>query len=1581
MACIYNYKGHVFNSELEFDNFLIEKQKLEPKYGDMVFSMSSAQLHIHDILQGASKDSEKLRQKYKEFQKSKKTLYNEDGEEGIEAPPYIGVNRYLASLKINGNQLFPEFRDEEYWSRRFDDWKLGNFNDNEIETFGLDKNNLPKIFKKDDQERLMNQMKSKWEAQAKTGTAIHNIMQLMFTRKDDNSYNFDMTDDELIQYCKGNVEAENKKYLNDQVYVDAIRHGRKLLEQLHTKYGEDLTFYPEFTVSQDSCLSSNPATLLGIIDLIVVDNKGRAHILDYKTSIHPYVKFSGPKTIAYKYQMAVYRRMLEKYGISSYGSDLMVSPIQIKNFRVDNDRYLYDGLEDSVVVDTLNIAGDTKMWENIEEFMPEPFKVNVSTTDMLKEVNKHMSRWFPYYKSDREITKEYVAKRLTRLKLLTPNENGVYTFKKANSKEVITAKSESEFVDKVTKYMQQEPAHRVRYTSEIKNQIKVAMKEGIDSAKFPTPWQIPKDGDAEWLKDMITPYCDGQWEIIDNEALESQGLLMLQTKPIPNQDSLPPRVDIIRVSTSPLTANYREFAYEKNDPMRSRKGLTGFKETDLQAQSKPNQMMAEAVNGNIEMIESLLMLNQCNNMGNKIIGKIQVVNPNSATGITMSNEQLLYCWNQLNSLSDDPVAVDKFNNGEIKLASKFAIVKESVDHLLAAAEEHDWKDEYAKFYNFKSSKSVVDAAITDTKEQQLKALQKLLRDLENDTRLSSTLKKTYNNQSDLSRKEVALYNEIITAIAQLQGVDFKQQLQDHDKYLETISVMSQGVSGSQIDNPGNQSSETLNLVTKMTTQAYQNVRDEMQKEKNKVQRLIENLKKEKGFSTLAEYTIGNQVDLYKNMIEIAPNGDLLFKNPDTLSGAEKEFLEYTLEKINKNRFPNENLDHMRQNNDVRYYQVPLAVGSGDSQVSVNGLTKLFKDKFHYLMHPKEAYRRSQERLEGIFDSLYKQDEEARFHSSEILYRMTNMFDTSQDPEKRIDLINQKGEGYFEHNLETLLMKHMYAYSVQQNMDAVFPMIKAAMIHINMQGAMQNVSFSSDAGYIENYIKNKIKNESIVDPKYRGAYQVVNNIKNAASKLTLAFSPVQALYQPLQGLWNELSLIIRKPDGTNAFTFKHFKEANKVVYSDLFHFGDKPTLCSALNELFGMNDMDMNTYAQRITSAKKGIWSADRLAMCFSSRPDYYNRMAIFLSQMMGDGCYNAVSIDEDGKLIYDWTKDERYSAFANNDKSDMAKYNKAKAAYYAAAQQFIKEGTTNPDGTPFELNMNDPKPLPRVYTNLQAESHKSLADDIYGYYSHEKKSMIQSTFLGALWLQFKTFWSGKKNQYAGSPGIKVRGNWEQLEVDGKPQFYQVDGDGNVLYDQPPTDKDTGVPFVQWKGRWQEGIAVTIGTLVNSARANGIKQGWEQVWNNDDSNLRTVYRSNIKQLGYDLMMWFLMGNIVAGLLVDWLDDKKKENKKNRDFATGCALAAANVAIMSVKSSFLDYNIVDSLGSPVGQWTPFAFSWTTRQWKNWGKVITGDEDLWDAVVKTSSAAKFVKPALDSIKPDIFRTKQEGGTFGVE
>ena len=80
-------------------------------------------------------------------------------------------------------------------------------------------------------------------------------------------------------------------------------------------------------------------------------------------------------------------------------------------------------------------------------------------------------------------------------------------------------------------------------------------------------------------------------------------------------------------------------------------------------------------------------------------------------------------------------------------------------------------------------------------------------------------------------------------------------------------------------------------------------------------------------------------------------------------------------------------------------------------------------------------------------------------------------------------------------------------------------------------------------------------------------------------------------------------------------------------------------------------------------------------MKFATRPDYYNRLTIFGAQMRGDGCWNAHSLNEDGLLQYDWTKDERFDLFAkykNNPRglsgAQLEKYNQQKGLYVTMAK-------------------------------------------------------------------------------------------------------------------------------------------------------------------------------------------------------------------------------------------------------------------------------------------------------------------------
>jgi hypothetical protein len=85
------------------------------------------------------------------------------------------------------------------------------------------------------------------------------------------------------------------------------------------------------------------------------------------------------------------------------------------------------------------------------------------------------------------------------------------------------------------------------------------------------------------------------------------------------------------------------------------------------------------------------------------------------------------------------------------------------------------------------------------------------------------------------------------------------------------------------------------------------------------------------------------------------------------------------------------------------------------------------------------------------------------------------------------------------------------------------------------------------------------------------------------------------------------------------------------------------------------------------------------------------------------------------------------------------------ALYREMCKQFTIENVKNSDGTLFTIpKQGEVISLPRAYANIQAESMKALSDMIYGYYSHEKKSLIHNMMVGGLIMQMRTYVSAKK---------------------------------------------------------------------------------------------------------------------------------------------------------------------------------------------------------------------------------------------
>lgn len=1590
MSCKYIYKGHTFNSEIELDDYLLSKYQFEGKFpSDIVFSKTAVQLDSMNKVADLNDKTVAMKDAYNYTR-----VYDEDGEEVGDRPkPYIGVTKFLSIIKDkNGNYLFPVFIAENYWKEKIKVWTDESLNRDITVPYNPDKNigvftkeEVDLIFdgnwdnvrylSKDEALLWKQIITNKWKQQAEMGTAFHKVMEIFFSKTDD-KYNFTQPDEFIKDLALKNTSYQ---FITPEIIDQTIVFARKLKSFIAKTLNEDedvLEFYPEVNISGKMSLELNGGLnkLVGNIDIAVVDSKGTTHIFDYKTSPKQYIQYSSAKRLAFKYQQATYARILQRNNINVNNTKICIVPVQFENFKLinkddalqntNNAKFTYSGIsydENDMVRDLApDIRTNKSLKEHLEEYMPKLIIQTAPVDKLLEYVKKRIETACPGFNKLSMSDDEQLRDELKQAGAFTANEEGIYEYRMGNNK--ITAKSEEDMFKQV-KDLQQSYEDRVAERATVlANAIQKGQLDNTTDISDLLGNLITKSTgddkrDANWFLQYIQQYCNDSWQVDIEPAALRLGIIFIRNV-YTNQ------FDVIQVCSDKL--DYLQYYKENGKDVSSRSNLLYGFETDLEEEHNSNSYMLKAYKGNIRLMECMFAINKyaAKFQNGAKVGHIQITNPFTGQAMSAKNEELLYSYKKLAKyakVQDDEE--DYILNGKIEFCDQLDLVQNELTQILSTQEPLYGRADY------RSSKTQLESAVNV--EDKIEALRKLASALVQKNK--SLTDPTASNTS----KEARIYNKVLMAIAELSGLHLRQQVKDHDKYVErkNLSVITKGWSGSYVDNPGNLDSNTLNVLTTLVAQGYQAIRTEMTNISADVRKQVKKLKEAEHFNSL-----GNQASLYIDMFNDKYKDNLVLKNPDDpvesagLSEAKKEFMRFFLKAINAKRLNKtpEEIEDMRLSGDVRYYEVPLAKGTASSEIAAKGLMGFLKRKLDVLLHPSKMLSEARATLEGIFDP----EDAENLTTGTNLFEMNNMFEMS--PEQRVKALDTRGKDYFERNLETLLLKHEFAYSAKKQLDYVFPMIKAAFVHLKMQGEFQNNKFTNDEEYAKNYIKAVVKNQPITSSlQQEQTKAVISTVKRATSFMTLAFSPLQ-LYQYIQHFWVDLSLIIRKPDGTNAFSKKNFFKAFKIVYKELFHYSDTPTKVQLLNELYGVNDMDMNTYVDRIKSDQSGFFNITNFAYKFASRPDYYGRMSIIVAKMLEDGSWDAYSV-VDGKLVYDFKKDARFSDIANGRENP-----KQLALYYTIGKQLINENYTDADGKPFRFSKDKIVPLPVPYSTKEVESLKNITDVVYGYYTHERKSLLHYTFLGTLLMQMRTYWSGKKNQYLQPGGVKVQGSWQQAtDNEGNKLYYQV-VDGIPREDLPPVkESDTDdasklVPFLVWKGQWQEGIIVTLSSVAKDLFGNGGKKfGYAETLNvilsNNaqfktelDPDMLRAYRSNLRQLLYDLILFFVISSGIAGALTGWGDELTKNAKNSGSVTDGLKASSTNIFAKLVHNSAADFAFWDSIGSPLAQWTPFSLETIARQCKNWGNVAMGDNTFWNGVTNTFNATKVFRPALGNIAP---------------
>lgn len=1595
MSCKYIYKGHTFASEVELDDFLLQRKQFESELGDLVFSKTANQLETITKVSNMDTDTRKLKEAFRY-----KKVYLDDEEIGERSRPYMGVTRFLSTMTDSkGNYLFPVFKEENYWREKLSIWtdtslnrdvhviynpekKIGVFTKEEIDLIFDGDINKARYLTKEEAEKWKSIISNKWQQQGKMGTAFHKVMEIFFSKDTDGNYNFTKTDSDLLEILNKKENGLDLNYITPEIINQTIEFARKFKSEIASTLGEnedELDFFPELNVKGPLSMeiAEGVNTLIGNIDVAVIDSKGVTHIFDYKTSPKQFIDYSSAKKLAFTYQQATYARMLQRAGINTEGAKIAIVPIQFGGFNLTNKdqalinpkeaKFSYTGIEYNEKDLFRDLAPYIKtqqgLQKHMEDYMPKTKIISATTDDIIKSVKTRMENSFPGISQYQSNADEQLRDKLKKEGAFKKQDNGKYEYSFRGGYQKFVADSEEEMFKKV-----KEAYKDIERNNEDKASVLyTALKWGQDNNTTDITEQLgnlvtkkPKsNSDINWFLQYAQKYCNPNWTVEKIPACTALGIVCIRNK-ITNQ------IDFIQVTSQNLTYLHK-YKDTNGKYVKDRTNLTYGFESNIVESHNSQSYMLQAYTGNIKLMECMYVINKLAAKfqdGAAKVGHIQITNPYTGDAMSAKNEELLYCYKKLaNYAKVGENEEDYILNGKVQFSDQVDLFSNDLETVLQSED---------KFYgkgDVESLKTGLEQARTN--EEKIEQLNKIANLLLTKNRTLANV-----NSSNIS-KEARLYNKCLMAIAELSGLHLRQQVGDSDKYLENrnIKVFTEGWSGSYVDNPGNLKSDTLNVLTKLVAQGYQSIRQNMADQLPSIRKEVTELKESKNWHS----NIQNETNLFKHMLNTKYENDLVLKNPDDpiesagLTQADKKFMRFFLKKINERRYANissAELEDMRISGDKRYYELPLAKASSSSEVAARGMMGFLKRKLGLLAHPTKLVEEARAYMEGIFDP----KDAKNTKEGTNLFEMNNMFQkTSQ---QRQDALDFHGKEYFESNLETLLLKHEFAHINKKQMDKILPTIKATLVHLRIQEENNNIELKNDVQYANDYLKAVVHNMPIDDTlNEMQTKELAKTVKKAASFITLGFS-VRQLYQFVQHAWQDISLVIRKPDGTHAFTAKNMLKAIKIVYADLTHYSDTPTKVQLLNELYGVNDMDMNTYVERIQSTQGLLANIQNFAFKFTSRPDYYGRMSIIVAKMIADGTWDAYDV-VDGKLVYNFKKDKRFSDIANGKKNP-----KQLALYYAIGKQLINEGFTLPNGQPFRFNTDKIEPLPVPYSSQEIESMKNITDVAYGYYTHERKSLIHYTFLGSLMMQMRTYWSGKKNQYMQPGGVKVQGSWQQAtDIEGNRMYYQIQ-DGVIRTDLPPVketelknDSEKLAPFLVWKGQWQEGIFVTLSSIAHDVTHGnqkfGIAETLQVIFDNNakfktdiDPDLLRMYRANLRQILYDILVVLIVGTLFGGLMAQQGKKLTKNANDSGSISDGMMASAVNLSAKMLSNSANDFAFWDSIGTPLGQITPFAFESVKNQVANWSNVAFGDKNFWGGVVNTFSVTKDFKPALNNI-----------------
>lgn len=1301
------------------------------------------------------------------------------------------------------------------------------------------------------------------------------------------------------------------------------------------------------------------------IDFIAIKPDGSLEIFLIKGSHQPQSQWDPMKKKKYSNEMGLIMQILEANGIDTFNVTFNILPVYLTYDEQFNE--VYDVEAGEAVCYSHNNGGFIlhEALSNARRFISSGDDKKIKIDDnIFQEANQTLTAIFPEDNIKavgvQETAEEYIEHNWKYMLCGVQPEKG---YRVKLNDEIYEISDERKGKDNVellelvrSKISELVDSETGMYSARsIVSKIKDGRRYGFanlqDSfaseflSKYYTKKNIDDDGNIRF---------DYDWRIIENDDLTRANIILFENKHTK-------QINMVIISPENIKQK-RKFGRNTN--------ILGYHLSDMQASDNQGHKLLDATSGNIQIMRGLAILNELlPTLGDGVkLGEIEVLGGlgTNTQGLSYPISQVLPNFIKARQVlnSKDASLNIKNNFQEAEHISDVDILCQKFSDILTY-DPNIGKDftslaEYFFGTGYKSDGNISDTfdglihtlgalpqdslSVAKTVDVKIKRLEEII------DQVSNILKQNKVALSpDSLVKEANKYlrggtNNLIPACAQI----LIQASIALDRLCGVIRIQESDLStfDSTFQRPQNMENSQVRICSKLLQDAINNTSYKLDPVISDFNNACIEFYEYKGYGKAQNMIIGNQVSLFDNLYEDV-DSDLIFKNPydpkAVLDQHERKFLKKVLFMINKLRYKDDPHFIFESENDKDFqkyinskgidaFLVPLEKASSSSKWS-NPSTYFrdFKRRVNQYVHNPTAFFK--EMYDGIMT-----DEERDVVTRDMENMQTrSSFDASDSKSARQRILsNAKGDLlFFEKNVQNLVIDYAFKSIQADEMNKMLVRSRGILLYLKLTGIREgdDKKFDKIIEHIDKYLTTTVYNKSIMSESSQEIIAKIQPLRKAVTMAYIAASPVAAVRDTIGGF---ISNVMR-----SAFKFRTDINVSDVMWGYKYVIGEgvhsamDVDLLDKMNAKYLISNVNREQQQEGYKSNREGITNPSNLAYATLKKPDFLNRMVLFMAKLKHDGSKDAYSV-ENGQLVYNWRMDKRFDLLASNNKSDMEAYNRQLALKLSLIHALNEE---NP-------GLNIPRSvdadIPDGYTRQEIESIKALGDTIYGAYDKSTKAMYENMAIGSQFGVFSTWMNGLVDVYLG----KRRESSYQFE-----KRQAEDENGNLLWlteDGEITTEKTGIPYLKNVPLMVQGVFRTLGDIAGDIVHNGGK-GLKDIWNDP------MQQMNLRRVFSDLLVTFLL-SILFKLV---LDPAYKDHKKNDDGKNIAVNAAIEILYKGSSTCFDEFKGPWPMVEYVSNNTnPAAYKWLSRTTNDAYKFVTGQQSLGKTIVNSQALARSMQ-----------------------